>query len=453
MQEVLELAIQYLRDFWRYRWYAVGVAFLIIPIGWIAISKMPITYTARAKVYVDTYTVLQPLLKGIVLETDPNAYLGLMARELVSRPNLEQVARMVGLDRSDSENTSQEREQLLARIERSVQLTGSRTRDTEKQSDLYVISYEGEDPELSKQIVEALITTFEQRTEGESRRDSEAAKRFLAQQIEEQGEKLTTAENSIREFKQEHLDVLPEEGVSYFQRLHAAQAAVDNIDLEISAAEYRRNELQRQLAKTPANQRAVSTDGKPILTDLESRVLALQTRLDELVLKYTEKHPDVITTRRSLAELKKQQARDTPTNLMPNPVYQQLKITLGQADGEIAALWAKRDEYVRRVQSLRRQTESLTKVEAELQLLTRIYETEKEKFDALISRQNSANMTGNLEKTGEDVRFRVIDPPRIVGGRAADAQKRLLLAVGVPSRISCGGFSVSDVVFDLAGGL
>ena len=99
MQETLDRIIIHIRDIWRYRWYAMIVTWLIIPAGWIAISHYPITYTASAKIYVDTYTVLQPLLKDMLIDTtDSSAYLGLMVRQLVSRPNLKQVAHIIGWD-------------------------------------------------------------------------------------------------------------------------------------------------------------------------------------------------------------------------------------------------------------------------------------------------------------------------------------------------------------------
>ena len=98
MQETLELIIHYIRDIWRYRWYAMAVVWLAVPVGWFAVSLKPITYTASAKIYVDTVTVLQPFLKGIVIDTEDSgaAYLGLMARQLVSRPNLKQVVSIIG---------------------------------------------------------------------------------------------------------------------------------------------------------------------------------------------------------------------------------------------------------------------------------------------------------------------------------------------------------------------
>ena len=95
------------------------------------------------------------------------------------------------------------------------------------------------DRELAKQVVDVLLATFETNTVEESRRHSKKVKQFLEQQIQEQKEKLDIAETNIREFKREHTDALPEQGMNFFQRLQSAQAAVDQVDLEITEAEHR----------------------------------------------------------------------------------------------------------------------------------------------------------------------------------------------------------------------
>lgn len=436
MQETLESIMFYARSIWRYRWYAMAVTWLIILLGWVVVSKKPVIYTASAKVYVDTSTVLQPLLKTFSVEQDTSAIIGLMARQLVSRPNLEQMARIIGLDRQAT--TPQGLEVMLARLEQDILVAGSRTSEGSKQRDFYTISYSNANPQLAKQVVEALITTFVEKTVGESLRDSEAAKRFLDQQIKEYKADLSAVETRIREFKRVHADELPEQ-TNYFQRLQAAQAAVDEVDLQITEAEFRRNELRRQLAQTAATSGSIPVD--------DSRLLALQRQLDELLVKYTENHPHVVATRRAIAELEKQQeatSGEPKRNLIiPNSAHEQLKVRLSEVESEVAMLWARKDEYLRRVQKLRKMKETLTKTETELQGLNQDYEAAKKKYDALLGRRDSATMAGSIEQSGESVRFKVIDPPRILDTWPDKARTQLLLTSGVLAAGIAGGLAVA----------
>ncbi len=97
MSEIIEQILGYLRSIWRYRWYGLGIAWLICLGGWAFIFKLPNQYEASARVYVDTQSVLRPLLQGMTVQFNPASQIDLMTRTLLSRPNLEKVARMTDM--------------------------------------------------------------------------------------------------------------------------------------------------------------------------------------------------------------------------------------------------------------------------------------------------------------------------------------------------------------------
>jgi len=451
MQETLELITVYLRGIWRYRWYAMLVAWLLLLAGWGFVSTKPVTFTASAKIYVDTQTVLQPLLKGLALERDTGAYLGLMVRELISRPNLEQVAHSIGLDQQAE--TPQELEVALSGMGRRIKVDGSRASARARQQDFFAISYSDKDPKRATQVVDALIVNFVDKTVEESLRDSQAANRFLEQQIAEQKQKLSAAEARIADFKRQHAGALPEEGANFFQRVQAAQAAIDNVDLQIIEAEYRRNSLQNQLAGIPATITGASTGTRIVSTATGSRIAALQARLDDLLLKYTEAHPDVIATRRSIIELKKQgnttRSETIGGTAVPNPVYQQLKVELSQIESETSVLQARRAEFLRREQRLQERRETLTQVETELQALNQEYEFAKQKLDALVARQGPATLLDDVETAEKSGRFRVIEPPRIQETWPIIQRNRLILTTMVLAAGVGGGLGIAFLLSQL----
>lgn len=425
-----------MRSIWRYRWYAMAVAWLIVLLGWVGVSKKPMAYTASATIYVDTAAILQPLPKDFAGEQAPSTMISLMVRQFISRPYLEQVVRIVGLDRQAT--TAQGLEMTVARLEQDLLIAGNRTSEGSKQRDFYTISYSNTNPKLAKQVVAALITTFVEKTARESWPDPEAAQRSLDQQIKKYKEDLSVAETRLREFKRVHADDLSEQ-TNYFQHLQAAQAAIDEADLKITAAEFRRNELRRQVAQTATTPASIPID--------DSRLLALQKRLDELLAKYTENHPSVIATRRAIAELEKQRgttAGKAKKDLtISNSAHEALKVKLSEAESEIAVLWARKDEYLRQLQKLRKMKETLTKTETELQSLNQDYEVAKKQYDALLERQNSATLAVSIEQNSENVRFKIIDPPRILDTWPDKARTQLLLTSGVLVTGIAGGLAVA----------
>ena len=76
---------------WRRRWLVLGIAWPICLAGWIAVALLPSKYVATARVYVDTETLLSPLLKGMAVDVDMNQQVEVMQRTLLSRPNLQKV--------------------------------------------------------------------------------------------------------------------------------------------------------------------------------------------------------------------------------------------------------------------------------------------------------------------------------------------------------------------------
>jgi polysaccharide chain length determinant protein (PEP-CTERM system associated) len=434
----LDKLFDYARGIWNYRWQALATTWIVSVVGWTLLSEVPDMYEASATVYVDTESLLRPLLRGLTVEIDVGEKLGLMTKRLLSQTNLERVAHRAGLDRGAS--SPEEVRAIVRDLSRNVNLAETRAnRHTRgpRPPDVYIISSRSSDPRIALNVVEALLSTFVEDTSQDSRERSESAQQFLDLQIAEYESRLVGAENRLREFKRSHIDTLPEQGASYFQRLQTARSELEEVELAIREAQYRRNELRRQLAGTPSGQRAVGLDGAPLQTPTESRLLAMQTTLDELRLKYTDSHPDVIETRQSIKELESQLEAERLASesgyggsaSAPNPLHQQLRLTLGEVEAELAALRVRRDEFQGRAEVLQQQVEVLPEVEAELQRLNRNYETYREQYDTLVTRRESARLSEDVEQTGEDVKFQVIDPPRIP--TYPIAPNRLLLTAGV----------------------
>ena len=437
MQDVILQAVIVLRDIWRYRWIAMLVAWMACVVGWALVFKLPDQYESKARIYIDSDSILKPLLKGISVEsTDFRDQLGLMTNKLLSRENLERVITMVDLD--IKARTAEEREALIGRLRSEINLATVST-ETRRSGplNLYEISSRGNDANEVKNIVQALLTIFLETAIGETRQDTGVAQQFLDAQIKEYEAILSAAENRLMEFKRQNMGVLPTQGLGIFQRLQTAREELNQIELELLEATNRRDEIQRQLNSVNRSEPIALPPGvAQQQSPLAIRINTLQQRLDELQLKYTQEHPTVIETKQMLAMLQKQQeeqekaaANEGGGTSTSNPVYQQLKLALAEVDAQIAGMKVRRDAYQRRLSKLNEDLKILPEVEAELQRLDRDYEINKQQYNELVARRESAKIAGHVELSGEDVKFRVIEPPRIP--LAPSAPNRPTLSVGV----------------------
>lgn len=437
MGQLIEQLKFYLREVWRFRWIAVIAMWVICVSGWFVLSKIPNTYESKAVVYVDTASLLRPLLRGMTVEVNVAEKLGLMTQQLLSRKNFEAVMRETDLDLDVT--TQREFENALAALEKNVTLKQSHAARSSRSRnpDLYTISARHKDAETAQRIVQALLNTFVKNTAADQKSRTETAQQFLEQQIGEYESRLTEAENRLQQFKRHNIDFLPDQEASFYQRLQAARSNLEEVELALREARFRQEAIRDQLDSTPSGQRAVSADGTVVQTPTEERILALQRRVDELLLRFTPRHPDVIEAQRSIEQLEAQREQESQdiesggagSRSVPNPAHQQLQLSLGEVEAEIAGLQVRRQEFRSRVENLQHQIEKLTKVEAELQTLNRNYEIYREQYNDLVARRESARISEDVEQSGEDVKFEIINQPRVPISPVSPPRLQLSFAV------------------------
>src|SRR6476646_11868702 len=111
MQDLIHQALTHLRGMWHRRWIGLGVAWAVAIVGVAIVYKIPERYEASARVYVDTETLLRPLLAGLAVQPNLDQQVALISRTLISRPNVEKLVRMADMDLGT--HTNAERDELV----------------------------------------------------------------------------------------------------------------------------------------------------------------------------------------------------------------------------------------------------------------------------------------------------------------------------------------------------
>ncbi|HHJ80121.1 MAG TPA: chain length-determining protein, partial [Candidatus Tenderia electrophaga] len=341
----------------------------------------------------------------------------LITRTLLSRPNLEKVARMTDLDLRAK--TPAEMESLLDSLGGRISFIKTR------QANLYNIRFNDSDPVLAKKVVQALLTIFVESSLGSSRKDTDSAQRFLDEQITVYEARLIESENRLKEFKRKNVGIMPGSGGGYYGRLQTTMSQLKEAQLQQQEAINRRDELISQLEDAEDDlEDDLLSDAMQGTTSspLDARIQNLQVKLDNLLLKYTKKHPDVISIQTTISGLQAEKQAELESmsergggesSFTENPVVQQLKIALGEAEAVVASINVRVEEYKKRVQHLEAMVNTIPQVEAELKNLNRDYGIVKSSYETLLSRRESARMGQEADESGETVQFRVIDPPRV----------------------------------------
>jgi len=303
LQQTIQLVLDYVRGIWIRKRYLIICSWLICPLGFIYVANLPDVYESEAQVFVDTRSMLAPLLVGISIYTDPEQEVQMMAKTLLSRTNVEEIARESDLDITVT--TDAEYEALIARLTNSIRLR-STGRDN-----IFTISYSARRPELARTVVQETLDLFVEGSLGSNRRESDTASRFLDEQIAEYEQRLSEAEQQKADFQRQHADILPFEG-SFSNNLQRLKSELSETQLAIREAQQQANSLksrvQRQRGAADSFSVRGNADAPVITTRYDDRIIALEAALDDLQLRFTPKHPDVIETSALLDSLK--QARD-----------------------------------------------------------------------------------------------------------------------------------------------
>ena len=415
MDEILRQVRTILRSMWRHRHLAMVVTWIAGAAGAITVMVIPDKYEATARIYVDTQSVLQPLMAGLAVQPNVEQQIMMLSRTLLSRPNMEKLVRMADLDLGMNK---QQQDILLDSLSKQISVSGG-SRDN-----LYNLAYRNASPDQAKRVIQALTSIFVEASLGDKRKDTDTAKKFIEDQIRGYEKKLEEAEARLKEFKLRNIELQTADGKSSVDRLGDIGGQLNAAKLALREAENSRDALKKQLAGEDA---ATTTEAAPpgdpasLTPELDSRIDAMKRNLDTLLQRYTEQHPDIVGSRRVLKELEDQRRQEiaarkkvASTNpalvVSSNPVFQKLKIALGENEATVASLRARVAEYESKVK------ESLKlapQIESEFSQLNRDYEIHKQNFQSLVSRRESATMTGELGSQSGVADFRLIDPPRV----------------------------------------
>jgi polysaccharide chain length determinant protein (PEP-CTERM system associated) len=427
MAEITAVLLNFLKAIGKYRWYAVVIAWTVALIGWAVVLRLPPQYEASARVYVDTQSMLRPLLSGMTSMPDVNQQVMFMRRTLLSRPNIERLMRDVDLD-VKAKNTK-EHDRIVNELMSNLRLGGT------ERDDIYTISYVSDNPQLGKAVVQGLLTIFVEGSFGGKKQDSDKAIQFIDDQIKTYEDKLAAAENSLKEFKIKNMGMLPGSG-DFNGQMSTVSDQLSQARLELAEAEQARNAIRRQINGEPAKPGTKTIDPALLDPELEGRIQAVQKNLDGLRLQYTEQHPDVVANKRLLeqllaqkADLSKTKKRSTDPGAGYSPMLQQLTVALSAAEARVASMRARVDEFSARMTRLRAQSTTAPEIEVQLTQLNRDYDVNKANYQRLVERREQARLSGDLTSATDMLSFRIIDPPTVPNQPSGPNRLRLFSMV------------------------
>ena len=451
MEQLIAQVVTIAKGMWRFRWPSLAVAWLVALIGVVIVFRVPDKFEATARIYVDTQSILKPLMSGLAVQPNVEQQVVMLSRTLISRPNMEKLVRMADLDLKSESKAQQDAVITGLMSDLEIKNVG--------RDNLYSLSYRNAEPAKAQKVIQSLVSIFVESSLGATRKDTETAKVFLDEQIKSYEAKLEEAEARLKAFRLRNIQLHSAEGKDSASRLGELAEQLNQARLALREAEQARDSAKQQLKAEQsqganlATQSLLQESAIGIATpEIDGRLDVQKKNLDALLQRFTDAHPDVVTTRKlikDLEEQKRKEVQELRKAAMAAPggapggagnlAYQEMSRLLATSEVQVAALRARVAEYTERYNSARELLKTAPQLETEAAQLNRDYAIHKKNYEDLVARRESASMSGELEVASGVADFRLIDPPR-VSPKPVSPNRLLLLPMAFAVALGAGLF-------------
>jgi polysaccharide chain length determinant protein (PEP-CTERM system associated) len=455
---------EYIEILRRRIWYIVIPFVLILTGASVYTIFAPRQYKASTLVLVSPQRIPEAFVQATVTSRVEER-LQSIAQEVLSRTRLEQIINDLRLYQKERKSLS--RDEVVELMQRDIKIELPTKKEESK--GFFTISYIGRDPNIVTTVANKLASQFIE--ENLKLREQQAAgtTEFLSLELAAAKEKLDQMETAVTQYKRRFMGELPEQRDANIKILEQLQNQYQRVGEALRAAQDRKLIIQKQLTDmelpmgaqgTAAYEKedrlssGISPNPQKEIASLspaaeskgyyESQRERLTRLLEELRGRYTETHPDVIATRRKLADLENKKDSTNKTDVYDvkkEPRYRELNNQLELTDMEIARFRVSEHNILAQIEKYRARIEQTPAREQDMASLLREHQSTKETYERLLKKSQDAQQAENLEKRQKGEQFRIIDPARTPEKPFSPDIPRILL-IGLLAGIG-GGFGLA----------
>ncbi len=409
-----QIAKALINESFHSRRLVVGM-FVIVNVALLAAGLLwPKSYTGSTSIVVDEKSIMEPLMKGAAVATETADRNRNVREVILGRTIIGQVLERAGW--LADHPTALEQEGLIEQLK-------ARTTVTPVGRDVIKIEYRDSDQERTFFVTKTFADLFIQEMIAQKESETRSAFDFIDKQAQEYQQKLTAAEEELRQLRSSNLDARPGSDLELSARLIALNTRIENTTMELREAEMKHASLERQVNGEAEVTVLATREGQ-----FRARIAELQAKLDTLRLSFLDSHPDIVQLKNQIQDLRaeassqrerrekaKPSERVEPDEtVVNNPVYQQLRRELSQSQLTIGALKARIAEAQRLLREEVGRGKDLHSGDARLVEVTRDYQINREIYQDLLHRRERARVSINMDSDRQGSSFKILEPAKAV---------------------------------------
>jgi polysaccharide chain length determinant protein (PEP-CTERM system associated) len=433
----------------------VALLLLGITIGLILNLIMPKKYRATALLSYQEQKV-NPNKMSPDVQVKIREMVSTLSQIVTSRTNLEKVINQFDLYRDARKKMPME--DVVEMMRKSIFIKPSSLGDT------FSVSYEGGVPGQVVKVTNSLAAKYiEENLRYREERATETSN-YIKNELQMAKVVLDKKEGLMRDYKLKYYNEMAEQREGNFTRLNAMQQQYQGKQASIQDLERTKVMIQEQITSrrnilTAEKASAVADGAKEIVkgnaepgeTD-EKRLERLKAHYATLLIKYTEKHPEVIRIRKIIGKLEQTVGSRNTGNEKAglvsggksnfpemDPVLSQLVIQMKKIEIDIDALNKEKVQLKSQIDKYEEWTAKAPTRETEWSALTREYGELKKNYDFLVAQDLQTESVMHLEQKQKGSQFKIEDTAILPEKPfSPDFYKIMGMAVAIGLALGCG---------------
>ncbi|HMH67492.1 MAG TPA: XrtA system polysaccharide chain length determinant [Pinirhizobacter sp.] len=391
---------------------AIALVFAAIALAALATGLLwPRKYEASTTILAQESSIITPLMEGAASTTGTKNRAGIARDVIFSRKVLSEI--LVAGGWMATNPTPLEQDKLIEGIKSRTVLQTAR-------DNLITITYFDSDPRRAFLVTRQFAQLFISESLASKQRESHDAYDFINSQVEAYRLKLTDAEDKLKAYRDANADARPGSETDTNARIGQLRIQIENTRMMLMEKNSQAAAIQAQLTGESEVNAVQTVQGVA-----QTQMAALQQQLDTLLLTYTDSYPDVIRLRHQIQDLRVQaqgeEARRNTARMagipipvdngtQMNPMYQQLRMQLAATRSEAAAAGARIGASEGMLQNELERSRRIANSENVTSELTRDYTVNRDVYQDLLKRRESARVSMNLDAEQRGLTFLVQNP-------------------------------------------
>ena len=412
MEQNFKEIYRYLGAAYRHRLVAVVVALLVMTLVGAYTFTLPKIYQADSTVFIER-SVIDSLVKGIAVTANLNDKVRVLKYALLSRDLI--VKTLEKVDSKIFTKSKSEQQNYIASLQKKIKI-GVRG------SDLFTVTLDGPDPVFVQKFVNTLVGQYVESNISLKRDEAYGANRFLEEQLQSFKQKLEKTEDAITDFRNKQGIFFTVDEKTTLEEIKEYTKEIEKLELMIASMTSKKKQLKEQLAgMSPTVESIFSMDTGSEDGMSSPQLAAMEQRLNDLRLRYTESYPEIVRLKFEINSLRQRLEAQSQDGMAQdevaggskmtsfNPLYLDVQQRLLEVQGELSDARSKKQSLDQMIAKRKIELKNVPETRKQLNVLVQERNSYQKLYQELLGRMGKAEVSKQMEIGNKAATFRVVD--------------------------------------------